>query len=282
MSKIVIGTANFGSNYGYKKNKIKHGEIKKIINYIKRIKYKFIDTANFYGSAQKILGKNIKFKVNYISKIKIKKQDITNTSHLVKKVNLILNELKVKKIYALLIHNPQILKLDKKKKIYKSLIEMKKKGKIHKLGISIYNLEEINFALKKFKFNIIQLPINLFDRKFINNGILNRLKKHGYEIHARSIFLQGLLLDSNLHRKFTKWSEIFRFYKFWLKANNLKKLDVCWNYVKNIKEIDRIVIGLNNLKQLKQILNIKKDNLNEVPHFMRKEEINLINPTTWE
>ena len=102
-----------------------------------------------------------------------KKQDITNTSHLVKKVNLILNELKVKKIYALLIHNPQILKLDKKKKIYKSLIEMKKKGKIHKLGISIYNLEEINFALKKFKFNIIQLPINLFDRKFINNGILS-------------------------------------------------------------------------------------------------------------
>ena len=68
---------------------------------------------------------------------------------------------------------------------------MKKKRKIHKLGISIYNLEEINFALKKFKFNIIQLPINLFDRKLINNGILNRLKKRGYEIHARSIFLQG-------------------------------------------------------------------------------------------
>ena len=265
MSKIVIGTANFGSNYGYKKNKVKKSEIKKIINYIKRAKYKFIDTANFYGSAQKILGKNIKFKVNYISKIKIKKQDITNTSHLVKKVNLILNELRVKKIYALLIHNPQILKLDKEKKIYKSLINMKKKGKIHKLGISIYNPEEINFVLKKFKFHIIQLPINLFDRKLIDNGILSRLKKHGYEIHARSIFLQGLLLDSHLHRKFTKWSEIFRFYKFWLKANNLKKLDVCWNYVRNIKEIDRIVIGLNNLQQLKQILNIKKDNLNEVP-----------------
>ena len=130
MSKIVIGTANFGSNYGYKKNKVKKGEIKKIINYIKQAKYKFIDTANFYGNAQKILGKNIKFKVNYISKIKINKQDITNTSNLVKKVNLILNELKVKKIYALLIHNPQLLKLDKEKKIYKSLINMKKKCKI--------------------------------------------------------------------------------------------------------------------------------------------------------
>ena len=72
------------------------------------------------------------------------------------------------------------------------------------------------------------------------------------------------------------------YYKFWLKANNLKKLDVCWNYVRNIKEIDRIVIGFNNLKQLKQILKIKKDNLNGVPHFMRKEEITLINPTTWK
>ena len=88
-----------------------------------------------------------------------------------------------------------------------------------------------------------------FASKFINNGILNRLKKHGYEIHARSIFLQGLLLDGNLHRKFTKWSEIFRFYKFWLKANNLKKLDVCWNYVRNIKEktyTENIYIRLPN------------------------------------
>ena len=67
-----------------------------------------------------------------------------------------------------------------------------------------------------------------------------------------------------------------------VKSQQFKKLDVCWNYVRNIKEIDRIVIGLNNLQQLKQILNIKKDNLNEVPHFMRKEEINLINPTTWK
>ena len=91
---------------------------------------------------------------------------------------------------------------------------MKKKVKFTKLiYVSIYNPEEINYAIKKFKFDIIQLPINLFDRKLIDNGILSRLKKHGYEIHARSIFLQGLLLDS--HRwKFAKWSEIFRFYKF--------------------------------------------------------------------
>ena len=67
--------------------------------------------------------------------------------------------------------------------------------------------------LKKFKFHIIQLPINLFDRKLIDNGILSRLKKHGYEIHARSIFLQGLLLDDTYTENLL-WSEIFRFYEF--------------------------------------------------------------------
>ena len=86
MSKIVIGTANFGSNYGYKKNKIKPSEIKKIINYIKRTKYKFIDTANFYGSAQKILGKNIKFKVNYISKINTDSRYDTKTTIIIKRL----------------------------------------------------------------------------------------------------------------------------------------------------------------------------------------------------
>tara|TARA_A100001011_G_scaffold349140_1_gene387491 strand:- start:15203 stop:16066 length:864 start_codon:yes stop_codon:yes gene_type:complete len=282
MSKIIIGTANFDSKYGYKKNKVQLREIKKILNFIKyKSKLNYIDTANFYGNTQKILGNNMNRKINYISKIKIKKQDIKNSKNFEKKIYLILNELKIKKLYAILIHNPLILKLDKKKKIFKSLAYIQKKGHIKKLGISVYNQEEIDFVLKKFKFNIIQLPINLFDKKFNDNGTLGRLKKNGYEIHARSIFLQGLLLENILNKKFNQWSEIFEFYNFWLKVNNLKKLDVCWNYISNIKEIDRIVVGLNNLQQLKEILRIKKNIVNEIPDFMRKEESNFTNPVNW-
>ena len=40
----------------------------------------------------------------------------------------------------------------------------------------------------------IQIPVNALDRRAIHSGLLRRLKTKGVEIHARSVFLQGLLL----------------------------------------------------------------------------------------
>ena len=53
-------------------------------------------------------------------------------------------------------------------------------------------LEEI---LKIFKPDIIQCPINIFDNRLTKNNFLKRFSDKGIEIHARSIFLQGLLLQ---------------------------------------------------------------------------------------
>ena len=55
--KIVIGTAQFGLKYGYKKNKISATEIKNILKILKNRKINFFDTATTYGNSQKILAK---------------------------------------------------------------------------------------------------------------------------------------------------------------------------------------------------------------------------------
>jgi aryl-alcohol dehydrogenase-like predicted oxidoreductase len=52
-----------------------------------------------------------------------------------------------------------------------------KKKLIKKIGISIYDVEEIDKILKIFKPDIIQLPANIVDRRFLNENFLLKLKK---------------------------------------------------------------------------------------------------------
>lgn len=59
---------------------------------------------------------------------------------------------------------------------------------------SVYNSNQIDQLLKKYPIDIIQVPINLLDQRLILSGHLDRLKDLQIEIHARSVFLQGLLL----------------------------------------------------------------------------------------
>ena len=51
----------------------------------------------------------------------------------------------------------------------------------------------------------IQLPLNLFDERFLNSGWIGKLKKNNVEIHIRSIFLQGLILKKELPSYFNNW-----------------------------------------------------------------------------
>ena len=41
---------------------------------------------------------------------------------------------------------------------------------------------------------IVQLPLNLLDQRFVQDGTLAELARRGTEVHVRSVFLQGVLL----------------------------------------------------------------------------------------
>ena len=74
LSKISLGSANFGLNYGINnKKKIKFYEVEKILNFANKVKICKIDTAQSYGDSEKVIGKYIdKFKTkwNVTSKLK--------------------------------------------------------------------------------------------------------------------------------------------------------------------------------------------------------------------
>ena len=68
------------------------------------------------------------------------------------------------------------------------------------------NPVELDKYFNYYNFEVVQFPLNIFDRRIIDSGWLDKLKKKGVELHARSIFLQGLLLldKKDLPKKFLK------------------------------------------------------------------------------
>ena len=191
-NKIILGTAQFGQKYGVTNtNIVTYSEIKKIISTCKKNKIKFIDTAQGYGNSEKILGSLSLNKIKIITKIKI-----GTKTNIEKQVNISRKKLRLKKLYCVLIHNCESLLKKNGHDLFRKLFDLKKRNLISRIGISIYDPKEfIKLKKKGYRFDIIQIPYSIFDKRFSRNNILEDMKKTGAEIHARSIFLQGLLLE---------------------------------------------------------------------------------------
>ena len=95
--------------------------------------------------------------------------------------------MKVKSLYGLLIHDTSDI-LGKNKEFLNILLDCQKKRLISKLGISVYEVSEINRVLKFWKPEIIQMPVNIFDHRFLNNNFLYKLKKLNIETSCKILF----------------------------------------------------------------------------------------------
>ena len=162
-------------------------------------------------------------------------------------------------------------------------MHLKKINLTKKIGISVYSPEELKKLLKKYSFDVIQIPLNVFDRRFLKHNYLNRLKKKGIEIHVRSIFLQGILLLENkkIPKYFKKWSKLFKDWESWNLENKQNKLSTCINFIKNIKHVDKIILGISNYNQINEIINCCQSNRKKYPKKIFSKSKKLVDPRLW-
>ena len=283
-NSFILGTAQFSSNYGINNRfgKINYKEGKKIINYAYNSGIRFLDTAIAYNNCDKILGKLGVKNWNIITKINFPEYKI-NKFDLEKKLKKSLKNLRIKKFYGILVHNSNSLKYKFNKENFKMLLNLKKKNLVKKVGISTYGIDNLGYIMKTFKVDIIETSCNLFDTRIVDYLKKEKVKKN-IEIYGRSIFLQGLLLMNNkkLPFYFKKWNKYFEKLNNWSSKNNLSMLETCLNFGFKNSRINKIIVGVDNNRQLKQIVKIikyKKINL-KFPTFKSVSKL-LIDPRTW-
>lgn len=279
--KILLGTAQFDKNYGISRSnkEFNFNQKKLLIKFARQNQIEGLDTAAVYKNAETELGKIGVNDFKIISKLPKLKKNAKVRTQILSALKLSLNKLKLKRIYGILIHDLKDLNGSNKDEYLDELKNLKRLNLVKKIGISLYDVNDIKKIIKYWKPDIIQIPFNIFDRRLNNKIICKIIKKNKIEVHARSIFLQGILTKRNKKKRFNKWKKLFDAWFNWCNKNNMQPYEVAYLYAKNNNIINKIVIGFENFDQLKKIIKIKKK-IRKFPDLECKDEM-LINPFNW-
>jgi aryl-alcohol dehydrogenase-like predicted oxidoreductase len=223
IKRLVLGTANFGMDYGG--GEIEKDDAHKILDYAAEVGIEKIDTARVYGESERILGeyKNIN-QFSIISKAKYK--DCLNNT---------LAELKLKYIYGYLVHGNY--DIGSMMDVYDDIKQNEKDGLVHKIGFSVYTVEDLELILNRdLNIQIIELPFNALDFRF--SLFFTELKKRGIDIYARNVFGGGRFFHGGLNVK--------------------EVIDRCLSLILDENRVDHIIVGVDSLEQLKQIVEVVK------------------------
>jgi aryl-alcohol dehydrogenase-like predicted oxidoreductase len=170
-------------------------------------------------------------------------------------------------------------------RLWDALQELKRQGLASKIGVSVYTPGQLSGILDLFPIDVVQLPFNIYDQRFLRTGLLDRLKASGVEIHARSAFLQGLLLipPDRLPGQFEAIREHHgRFYEA-LDDARLSPLDGSLGFCLAQPQIDHVIVGCESASQLEEILAVTRRGGHGVRHpesFALDDEA-IINPSRW-
>lgn len=289
---LIIGSAQFGLDYGITNSygKTTVVEIHEILKYAEERSIEIIDTAPSYGDSEISLGKQdlhtfeIYSKTPYIKNAVIDDNDIQFVDITLKNT---LKNLNVDLIKGLLVHSVMDLKKNGFSLLYNWMLQQKKNGYLKEIGVSIYDEADLNI-LNQYDFDVIQLPTNIVDQRFSNIKRIQKLHDNGVKIYARSVFLQGILLENQnqLKKQYPIFYRSFKSYYDFLNKYKLTPLEATLAYLHQQDYIDGVVVGISNLSQLKEIVEIKEkiDTLDKKLPFNECAITNLeiIDPRRWK
>ncbi|MCB0496664.1 MAG: aldo/keto reductase [Cyclobacteriaceae bacterium] len=289
-NKIILGTVQFGLNYGINNSlgKPSQKEVFQILNLAKDRNIDLLDTAEAYGNAQNIIGsyhKQSNFRFNIITKYSPTNKELPLSIY--DRVYKNLDTLNVQKLYSYMFHSFKDYKLLWKEQ-KKNFEKLKEEDKIEKIGVSLYTNEELKNIIKDNCVELVQIPFNLLDNVNQKFNLLKEAKEMGFEIHTRSAFLQGLFFRDidNLPDFFMSLKSDLKKIKELAKSNKISVSDLALSYVSSQKYVDGILIGVDSETQLSENINFSK---NVLPQQVI-DEINsitvlnpeLLNPSNWK
>lgn len=297
--KFILGTAQLGIKYG-KTNKTgqpSKEDALEILQYAINNNITSFDTARLYGASEELLGQINKNNpnINIITKLdcmkNIEKLNETEIINEVKNsISLSMKNLNKSILDTLLLHDfNHYLNY---KIIWNTILELKKINIIKNIGVSIYFPEEFEKALEDDNIDIIQLPFNLLDTRWLQDSIQEKIKKRkNVTIFCRSIFLQGIIINEPSYWPvLPNINNIIYYNKILKMVTNLKfnnPFELCISYVKSQSWINGIIFGIDNKIQLNEIIKTKdirllnKDELKTIKNEFQNVPLELLNPSVW-
>lgn len=292
--KLALGTVQFGLNYGIsnEQGQLSKPQVKDILTHAKQLGIKTLDSAAAYGNSEQVIGELTQTEdFDIISKVPALSEEQTSVMPYVEQSLL---HLQKSKLSALLFHNADnLITHPIKEKLYQQLIDVKAQGLTKRIGVSLYTPTQLKQITKSFAIDIAQVPINVFDQRFISKQCIELCKKKQVKLHARSLFLQGLIFfdADSLPSYFSPFKEKIAAFNQLAKQLGCSKLTLAFAIVAQDSHnysdvIEQLVVGVCSVKQFDEIVlayqqaQALKSSIDELA-TLQDERLAFINPSMW-
>ena len=284
MNRIVLGGAQLGLPYGILNGgeTLSREEVARILDTAVDHGIDAIDTAIAYGQSESIIGETAQNRFKIISKLPPIPSDVSNVSQWVRtQVDASLSRLKCTSLDALLLHRSQDLTDAHGTELYAAINSLKVEKIIQRFGVSIYAPDELNGIIGTFDIDVVQAPLNVFDRRIL--GVIDQLTALNIELHVRSVFLQGVLIakPENRPQRFQPWSEHFARFDEWVLSTGVSAMACCLGFALQQSSVAKLVIGTTSATSLAEIMTSIPNTHLEVPAHLQSSIEQLIDPRVW-
>ncbi len=271
LNKVLLGTANFMKPYGVlsQGQSVSLENVQTILAQAKTAGLKGLDTAFAYGDISEVIGPQLTQGLDLITKISV----LDNPDDLIPRL-----QAQDINFYGILIHDPQNLEKIDPDHVRALLSAIKDVFPKTKLGISAYDPDEVYAFAKIFSPELIQIPLNPFNQIFNTDKFKAYKKENKIEVHARSLFLQGILLADVLPKGLeplqSNWQEL----KNRIQENPLQAI-LTWAMAQDL--VDAWVLGVSCVNDLAQIsAALPQSQTSTVLNFPPVDHP-LVNPKNW-
>ncbi|NQX44483.1 aldo/keto reductase [Paenibacillus tritici] len=264
-ARLVLGTAQLNGNYGIA-NAAGHPSVQQSCQLLQAAVSAgigYLDTAPGYGNSESLIGDclqqvepqsrpEIVTKLPSVQRLGLQTEE-ARRKFVTSSVLSSLNKLKRSALDTLLLHDPLDMTY-RNGEILHLLKELKQQQMIRSIGVSVYDPQEAETFLSLDGVTSIQLPLNVFDQRWIRNGMLERLAGQGTEVLVRSVYLQGLLLmaPEKLPAKLKQAERPLKSFIAYSKEIGIPVKELCFLYVRDLPGVSGIVIGCETVEQVQE------------------------------
>lgn len=293
LSRLGLGTVQFGMDYGItnERGRVPEADVTAILEEAAAAGVDLLDTSPLYADSEAVLGRSMPQGAGFRVVTKTPKlgpgAGAGAADELRRSLDQSLLRLKLPRIYGLIFHDPADLLGPAGDRLWGEMEALRREGLVERIGLSAYFGAELDAALARYPITLAQLPFNPLDHRLVAGGQLVRLSVAGVEVHARSLFLQGLLLRPlpEIEDRFVGLKPALAELDGACALYGLDRLEGILAAAFSHREIDQFLFGVTSLNELRQItaaaarVSRGRATLEFIPRVPLDERV--LNPARW-
>ncbi len=285
IARLTLGTVQFGMPYGVSNQggRVPETLVREILRATAGAGVDLLDTAAAYGEAEVVISRlssELGRPFHVVSKT-LPGAGLPAVMAAARRSAELAGD---KGLDALLVHHPADLIGHAGDRLWRALQDLVDEGIARRIGVSASFDDGPREIAARFAPAVMQLPVNLFDQRAVRDGTLAELAARGVEIHARSIFLQGLLFadEQQIPQSIRHVAPLLEARRDVIRMRGTTLVEAALGYVLAQSEIRRVVVGLTGLDELEEILAAAKSSQQDIPWTeIALDDATVLNPSRW-